>query len=776
MLISNVMRSKVALVLHVLSLTIAFAACLVILMQVRYEMTFDKGYKTAGRIYQIDEKEEPELQYEPYIARPLAELSFATTPLIRASAVRDNFIDEYETYPLEKGASSAMSVKSYMASTQFPEVFGLELVRGSYQEFGTPHTAIISQGIASKIFNDADPIGKTLRLENSDNQREARIVAVYKEIPENSSLPNSIITSLGDVNLDNWNVQAYRGYVLIDSPEDAREAEKYIKNAIKDAYSITYDEVDKLIKLNNLHDRYFSPDNSDHAKGNKNTFYSLIAIAVIILCVAIINFINFSLATVPKRIKSINLRKILGSSPLALRMEQFAEAVTITCISVALALLLVFFLSGSTFTALVDANMALKANMPLVWMIIGVAVLTGLAAAVYPAYYSTSAPPVTVIHGNFALTRKGQRFRTVLITFQYTTSILLIIIAMAVLMQYNYMLKYDVGYATDRILTTRLTAPMLRQQNAVTDKLKQDPRIVDVAYSSENLVDAGSMWGLRYHDKMIVPYFFPVTPNFTSLMDIPILSGRDFTAEDQSSPGKYIFNETAQKEFDIRLGDYMQNHNRNLTAGIIGIAKDFNFKPLHYPIEPFALYVSGESMWELPYAYIKVHTQDLPGVMASIRATLLEYDPAANNVFKLEFLDQSIGNLYQKERNLAFLISVFSFLAVFISTIGALGLIYFEAQFRRREIGIRKIFGSSVRDILFMFNMKYIKVILVSFGLAVPASYIILRQWQTNFTYQADLPLWIYAVALLILLVVTIITVTIQSLAAANQPPLKSIR
>lgn len=772
------LQSKTSLLLNILGLTAAFAACLIILMQVRYELTFDKGYANSGKIYQFDIKYTPDSKYASYVSRPLAELVFQSTPLIRSSAVRDSYSTEYLVYLPEKESMSAISALSVEASANFPEVFGLELVAGSYADFHVPAKALIPQSLATKLFGNELPVGKILKLSDQFTDYDVEVLAVYKDVPENSSLPNSIITSLADENLTNWNMQGYRGYMLIDTPEDAKEAETYIKQTLLEFSKQADESVDleDLVKVNELHQRYFNPNNSDHRKGNKGTLYSLIAIAAVILFVAMINFINFSLATVPKRIKNINIQKILGGSMRSIRIEQYLEAVFSTVLSATLSLLVIFAFSQSSFATMIDADMALGANIGLIGFIFGIALLTGLLAAFYPARYSTSVSPAMAVKGTFAWSRSGQILRRGLIMFQYVASIVLIIVALSVQRQYQYMVQHDTGYEKDYILTTKLTRQMLTQQNALTAELKQDPRIEDIAFSSNGITSANSYWGLKHQSgRHISMCFFPVSSNFTSLMNIEVVEGRNFVEEDAQSTGKYIFNQTAQTELELQVGELVQNHKHDMSAQIIGIAKDFNFKPLHYPIEPIVLYVTGESIWNFAHAYIKVQGGNPTEVIDFIQKTLLKYDPTASNVLTVEFLDQNIGNLYLKEKNQASLISIFSLLAVIISTIGALGLIYFETQFRRKEIGIRKVFGATVKDILMLFNKKYIRIILLSFLLAAPIAHYITQQWQLNFSYKAPLSAWLYVAALLGLVFVTVIVISLQSLSAANLNPVETV-
>ena len=783
---SELFRSKVTLTLNILGLTLAYTACMVIFMHVKYEITFDKGYATFDKIYQLDIRKGLVGKFEPYIARPLAELAFSSIPLIKSSAVREYSTSQFNAYRPEIGASSSISVQSYKASAHLPEVFGFEAICGNVDDFYIPQKAIIPQNIAYKIFGDEDPVGKALILHDEDGANSVEIIAVYKDMPTNSSLPNAIIVSLADEDFSVWGNVSYCGYMLINSHIDAKEAETHINkvaseaiihinNAVKEGALLpnTYDNIN--LQIQSLYKRYFDPDNPDHLKGNKKGLISLIAVAIIVIIMAVINFINFSLSCVPKRISTINIKKIHGCSIWRLKFDQYIETVIITMISAVLSLFLIYCLSYSFFAKILEADMALGANKLIIRIIFGIAVLTGLAASIIPANYATSIPTITVIHGAFALTKKGELFRRILIVLQYIASSILIIVALSVHKQYDYMVKYDLGFEKSAIFTTRLSAEMISQQTAITDKLKQNQGIIDVAYSDVSIVNCEWSWSLMYGSETIKTIFFPVSSNFTAMMNISIIEGRDFTIEDESGSGKYIFNETAQKEYGIRVGDLIQNHRRRMQATIVGIAKNFNFKPLHYRVEPFALYVGGRNMWELAQAYIKVQEQDIENSKHYIRTTLLEFDPDAASTFKLESIDQHIGNLYQKERNLSVMISTFSFLAVIISTIGALGMVFFELQFRRKEVGVRKVLGATIANILMIFNKKYMKIIIISFAVAIPIAYVVIYHWQQNFMYKASISIFLYFVACAVLLIITVTLISLQSLKIARQNPTQSI-
>lgn len=778
-LFSSLARFKAATILNVLGLTVAFASFLTIMMQVKYDLAFDKGYATAGKLYQVDVQPDLNGKYVKYVSRPMAELLGASSHLIKGTAFRDYTPDQYAAFDPDKGAATATMNPSLIVSETFPEVFGLDILQGDISSFGLPEKAILPRSIARKIFGDENPVGRPLSLSNTAfPSRSVEVVGVYRDLPVNSSIPNCIMLSVGEQNRNSWEESRFCVYVLIDTPEEAREAAIQIPRILRERDPERFDRPStEVIQLNNLNERYFSPFNSNHKKGNLNTVYSLIAVAVLIVLVAMINFINFSLALVPRRIRNINTRKVLGSSTLSLRLHQLCEALILTALALGVSLGIVSSLATSSFASLLDADMSFRYNMPLVWITCGVALLTAVLASLYPAFYSTSFAPAMVLKGSFGLSSSGRRLRTALIGFQYVVSIALIIVALFIRVQYEYMRKFDIGLNRDNIVITELPPGIQERQSAITDKLKQNPDIVDVAYSSGSITDAGSYWSLRYKsNERIMVNFFPVTSNFPSLLGIEIVQGRDFDKNDELKPGSYIFNQSAQEKFDIEVGSLLANHNNEVKATVVGIAKNFNFKPLHYSIEPMGLYISGsEEMWDFPYTYIKIQGHDPGAVLKYIRNTLLEFDPDARNLLKVEFLDEAFGQLYLKEKHLASLITLFSLLAVLISTVGAFGLVMFETQYRRKEIGVRKVFGATVKDVLALFNKRYIYIVGVCFLIAGPAAYYIVVQWLGNFTYKAPVSVWIFGFALMIVLMITVTTVTLQSYRAATENPAHSV-
>lgn len=776
-------RFKSASLLNVLGLTIAFASFLLIMMQVRYEMNYDKGYTTAGKLYWLNPVAAPGSKLHSTSPRPLSTQLDSLFPAIEAITFRQGWDDDMAFYPA--GTSfhdAAVTAPTFIANGTFPEVFGLELVSGSFDNFNRPKTAVVAERPARKIFRDRNPVGQTLIMLSPYGADTVEVVALYRDLPVNSSTPNAVIRHIDNENQQQWGSWNYHTYLTISDPEQIPQIERKASELLRSHAKWFYDEAPEDfcgVRLTKLSDHYFSPDNQEPNKGNLTTQYSMIAIAVLIVLVAMINFINFSLALVPRRIRNINTRKVLGSTRLSLCLQQLGEMLGITLLSAGLALLAVYYLSTTSFASLIDADMSFAVNLPLVWMTVGIAVATALLSGIYPALYSTSFPPALVLKGSFGLSAQGRRLRTGLIGFQYVVSLALIIVALFIHVQYRYMRDYDVGFQRDDIFTTWITMPMNAQKNALTDKLKTLPGVVDVAYSNMPIHQVGSNVSRKYKDKRYSFDLIFVSSNLLSVLGIPVVEGRDFIQGDELKPGSYIFNQQAQKKMGFQAGEFVEGLNgSSKPTEVVGVAHDFNYRPLHYPIAPLALYIGQDNWGPSLYAYIRLAGNHNAETMEAIRQTLLEFDPDTGVIATtvIQPLDRSVGGQYEKEDRQASLITLFSLLAVLISTVGAFGLIMFETQYRRKEIGVRKVFGATVADILRMFNRRYVWIVGICFLIAAPVAAYAALQWRNNFSYQAPLAGWIFGAALLIVLLITVSTVMLQSYRAATENPAHSVK
>lgn len=377
-MLRSLVRFKAATLLNIIGLSVAFASFMIIMMQVYQELTFDTCYSTSGSLYRVELDWFPGRAYNPTFSRAGAEEIFSTSPYIRKGAFY-RYNGTLMAYDPSRGAFTATEENTIKASNDFSEVFGLEIIAGSSAQFNLGDKAILAASTAERIFGDEDPIGRALIYSDWLQNDTVEVVAVYRDLPRNCSLDNSIILNLGQENRENWEDFNYLTFLLIDDPEQVASVAELASAKLSMHMSGDEKQAGRhVVKLTHLPDRYFSPWNADHRKGNRTALYSLIAVAILIMLIAIINFINFSMALVPRRIRNINTRKVFGGGVWGLRLQQFYEALGLNLIALGLGLCIVHMLAGSTLSSMFNADIHLGANLSICWLALGIAVLTSL--------------------------------------------------------------------------------------------------------------------------------------------------------------------------------------------------------------------------------------------------------------------------------------------------------------------------------------------------------------------------------------------------------------
>ena len=336
------------------------------------------------------------------------------------------------------------------------------------------------------------------------------------------------------------------------------------------------------------------------------------------------------------------------------------------------------------------------------------------------------------------------------------------------------------GFNQECLLQSRVSWKLATNREAVENRLKADAAIKDIAWGSGSFIkDARMSWGRKVHGEDAGWQVYPVSWNFLRFMGIDIVEGRDFTEADEQSTGTYIFNEFARDYYNITLDDQIGGHDDQI-AEIAGFCKDFNFCALRNGMGPFAFYVYGKDPWNIcNMLFIRTEPGvDVPALKERIAQTLEELDPDLGNGVDIEVtpFSQALENQYKNEQNLSKLVTLFTILAIVISLMGVFGLVMFETEHRRKEIGIRRVHGATVQQILAMFNSRFVKIVLVCFVIAVPVSIVIMRRYLEGFAYQVPLYIWVFAIALMAVLAVTIAVVTLRSLRAATVNPIKSLK
>lgn len=566
-------------------------------------------------------------------------------------------------------------------------------------------------------------------------------------------------------------------YVTLDDPRNKEEVLDHFNKTFDFAKSQMGSAQEIALRLTPLKDVYYTHDTTFdfNPKGHRETNYVLLGIAFLILFIAGINFTNLTTSLIPLRLKTINTHRVLGCSIYKLRAISLIESIVICLISYILALFIVNDLSYTPIANWVDADIRLSQYKGLTLLTALIAILTGCLAGLYPAIRSTSYAPALVLKGSFGLSPKGKKVRVALIGFQYTVSIALIIVTLFMGLQNHFMTSSEqLGFNKDQVAIVNLTPEIYaKHKPQYIQKLKDYPGIEDVAFSVYELSKEDDMIDLEYarhEDKDVFFKVFYASENFLSVMDIQVEEGRDFTREDlNKAQSDYIINPAAERDFHLHPGDRFNDRT------VLGVSKDFRFNSCRIASSPFVFALNNDIPNPKLVSYIRFNSKtNLQEAVAHVRETLKEIDPTFP--FEISFYNTILNNLYQKEQTLGKLISLFGIMAILISIVGVFGLVLFETQYRRKEIGIRKINGATTGQILLMFNKTYIRIVSVCFIISIPIAWMGTQQWLENFAYKTPLHLWVFIVAFLIILSVTIGTVTFRNWQAANENPVNSVK
>ena len=770
-------RFFIASVLNIVGLAVAFASFFVIMTQVDYDLNFNKGYKDYQNIYRLEIKPNEEWGWQLWTPRPIAELIGTASPHIQASAitgwVNDN---DYEVN------GNLFNEPVMTGFGNFIKVFQPEMVTGSTDALEKKDNVLIPVSMAMRMFGSTDVVGKLLfRGKQSDN-KPVTIGGVYKDFPENSQIGNYIFMPFDpDIDKNNWGNWNYTCYYRLNNPANVSEVEKLafqklMKIAPEELQEGLQEEKDNadffhLIPLSEVH---FSKIGNKSAS-SRTTVYLLICVSFLIVIVAAINFTNFSLAETPMRLKSINTQKVLGAKTSSLRGGLIAESVLISLIAFAVSLVLLLAVRNSGIQDLVTADLSLGKHLPLLAATFGISILIGVLAGLYPSFYVTSFPPALVLKGSFGLSPKGRKLRTALVCFQFFVAFMLIIAIGIMYTQSRYIRTSEYGYDKDAIVVGDVTQDARKQKDAVVSELSRISGVEGVAFSQFvlNSQDTYMSWGRGEGDKNINFACFPVDEHYLDVMGIRITDGRNFKPSDN---GVYIFNEAARKKYPWMAVDMPA------TPGdwnVVGFCENIRFSTFRNNdiVEPMAfIYVSNAKNWSYENRVnVRISAgTDKVAVIRSLQKAMEKFTPGHD--FNFRFMDQVLDNAYRNELRFTRQILLFSLLAIVISMIGVFGLTMFESEYRRKEIGIRKIFGSTTGEILRMFNKRYLYILIGCFIVAAPFGWWIGQHWLEGFAERTPIRAWIFLTSFLLVTAITMITVTVQSWKNANENPANSIK
>ena len=778
--LTTLKRYKTASVLNIAGLTIAFIAFYILMAQVHYGFTFNRPIPDSDRVYISIAPESMSEFYRLGVAQNITEQTIEQIPEVEAGGLYCPHALMADVYTLENDQYRKFDFGITPISTPLVEALSVEMIAGDSQQLNRPETVIISDVAARKM-----KVGIGDMLYYSDrpvNNSAMEIVGIFKAFADNTLFSEAHI-------LHNMRIRAYNQYSIFDTTyagviklREGADIKKFEDQWIKN-YTETYKArvgegavVPKqpvhFIKLSDYflspykikHDPYYR--SKDHGQGTPTALYSQMAIAILTVLIAFINFVNFFFALIPVRIRAVNISKVFGAPNRSLRWSFLFEALALTLISLALALYLMIAIQDSFIADFVNCSLALKDNLVTIGWILLIVVALALTAALYPAWYITSFAPSLAIKGRFGGSKAGQQLRIVLSFVQFSISMTLIIVTLAFWLQYRYMAKYEMGFDYENVVKCNLNdMGAIKHVETIREELLRNPMIEDVTATQNDIFRTSGMSTFRNDAGAEIKIeIIEARYNFLKFFKIPV-EGQDFTTF--AAPGSRWDNRpfVISSEVKKAMGDipaFLEN--------AIGTISGCRFRSINRPDMYYQIECATED-YQLAHLYMRLHpTADYKQVQEYVKEVVEPFRSYKDEPIFARVEDQ-IADMYAETRKQTVLLSLFAFTSIIISLMGVFGIVIFETQYRRKEIAIRRVFGATTSGLLWMFNSRYVEIVGACFLLSVPVAYYIIHEWQKSFVYKAPIGWWVYVSALALVLLITLSLVTSRSLKAAHENP-----
>jgi putative ABC transport system permease protein len=775
----NLLKGKTYSVINITGLAVGLASSILILLWVQNELSYDKFHKNAGQIYRIS----ADLGDSKTVGTPAgmpAGLK-AEMPVIK-NAVR--LAPGYPSVMLETSNKKFEEKRVFYADPGFMDIFSFPLLKGDRstalkQEDGV----LITQETATKYFGNDDPIGKVIRKDNKEN---VVVTGILANIPGNSDLQFDIILPMASLARTNgivqnniWGNFSFYDYVQLDKDFDPSAANLLgLEQQMDQIFHKNNPEMKAAFQLQPLTKIHLAPEKLGDLPGHGNAQYVNIffIIAILILIVACINFMNLATARSARRAKEIGLRKVAGAVRGQLILQFLSESVFISFLSLLLALLLVsLFLP--VFNDLADRKLAIDVSNAKLWIsLFGIALVTGLISGSYPALFLSGFHPVKVLKGNVKSMGGNLLFRNALVVTQFMVSIVLLVGTVVIYRQLTFIKERNPGFEKANLLYVPMTGDMWNKQQAFQNALKRNPLTSNFTIITDLPTNLGGWttdanWdGKDPHSQVAVPVM-AVDENFVHAFRMNLSAGRSFSNAFMTDSNNYMVNEKMLSVMGLTASTAI---GKSLTlwgnkGTIVGVVKDFNFKPVQQAIEPLIM----------PFNRLGGFTvvRTLPGnTNATIQALATisqELNPAYP--FKFDFLDQDLANLYKGEQQMGNIFNLFALLGIFISCLGLYGLSAFMAEQRTKEIGVRKVLGASVLNLVYLLSSGITRLILIAVVIAIPLSWYAVNRWLAGFAYHITVSWLLFAGASLAVLAIAWLTVSYESIKAAIANPVKSL-
>ena len=773
----NLLRNKAFSIINILGLTLGMACSLLIYLWVDDERSYDGFHANGDRIYKLIVHSEGK---DGGIVD-----SFDATPGLLAEALKKEVPEVshaitlmWENERLVTVGTKKGQQKGRYANTDFFGMFSFPLVRGNPKTvLAAPNQIAISRELADTYFGQTDPLGKAIRI---DNAKYYQVSGVFATIPTNSSIRCDFVLPFADfvndypwVNAgwDNYNTQTY---VMLRADASPDKVNAKIENFLTQ-HDKTIDN--KTLALQPYQQIYlYSRFTKGIADGGRIEYVQLFAIiALFVLLIACINFMNLTTARSAKRAKEVGVRKVVGAGRGLLFSQFVGEALLTTFLSVLLAIVLVTA-ALPAFNSLTQKRLSVQWADPVFLLtLLGFSLLTGLVAGMYPALFLSSLNPVRVLKGLFVTQVGATTFRKGLVVFQFSLSLILIVSTALIYRQIQYIQTKNLGLDRENIIYFPLKQNLSAHYDALTQELIQSGTALTISRTNwipTNVNAATSTISWPGKDPTYEPSFWQMSVgyDFVKTMNMQLAEGRDFSRAFGTDSANYLINEEAARQMNLKQVVGTMFTHAGKTGKIIGVLKDFHLQSLHTPIAPLYL----DFLPSGGIAVIRTQTGRTKDALALLEANSKRYNP--DNVFDYQLADDLFSQQYSRELMVGQLANVFAFLAIFISCLGLFGLAIFTAEQRTKEIGVRKVLGASVASIMGLLSKDFLKLVLIAILIASPIAWYAMHRWLQNFAYKIEIDWWVFALAGLLAVGIALLTVSFQSVKAALMNPVKSLR
>lgn len=767
----NVVRNRLFAVINISGLAVGIACFILITLWIRDELSYDTFHANKDNLYLMtiihpDEVVDPNVPYAlaPRLADEFPEIVHYT---------RIYELGNVKTCTFKYQPDEGLPVMFYennvnLVDSSFFSMFSFAFQYGSPEAaLQDPNSVVITDKMAAKYFGGINPVGKVLTF----NQREDLVISGVITIPSNSHLQMDFIASLPDRWEDNWN-WADPSYVLLDKNNSVSDLKEKIAGSLSKYSPYPNAENFKvdLLPMTDVHLDF----------GRRTYVYIFSVIAVFILLIACINYMNLATACSANRAREVGLRKIMGAKRPELIQQFLGESFLMSALALALSLILVRLglplINNLTSKQL---TFSLLTSHLMYLFIFGLILAVGLISGIYPAFFLAANKPANTLKGSIYLRSRRSSFRVVTVVGQFTVSVLLIACTAVVFRQLNYVQKKPLGFKTDYVIKVPINRSLLSRFRSYKNQLLQNPKILNVTAGqdvpfNEDYKTSGMEWDGK--DPEMVPNVRYSISHFDYIetFEMEIVEGRSFNRDSFADHNNFVVNQEAARYMGMEnpVGKRLKFWGRE--GVIVGVVKDYHHVSLHREIMPQVFTVNPRNFSALKYVFIKIASENIPETLEYIRETSLTFAP--DYPYQYSFLDQGIQNLYQTEQNLGKISSYFAALAIFISCLGIFGLASFTAERRTKEIGTRKVLGASISNIVVLLSKEFSRCVLLANIIAWPVGWYVMHRWLQNFSYRTGMSPFLFIFAGILSFIIAAIPVSYQAVKAALADPVDSLR